>query len=46
MMIAPYMFQQTQQVTHSGSIPGDIVINRDREAAYHNLFTYYFIENP
>ena len=33
MMIARYLASQNQQVAHVGSIPGHIVIKRDREAA-------------
>ncbi|KAL5576009.1 hypothetical protein UlMin_017708 [Ulmus minor] len=43
---AHYIAQQNNQVTHGGSIPGHIVINRDRENADRNLFTDYFAENP
>ena len=32
--------------SHRGSIPGHIVINRDREQAARNLFNDYFAENP
>ena len=46
MMIARYLASQNQQVVHVGSIPGHIVINRDREAADRNLFEDYFAENP
>ena len=46
MMIASYMYDQSQQVIHGGSIPGHIVINRDRAAADRNLFADYFAENP
>ena len=34
------------QPTRGGSIPGHVVIIRDREAADHNLFNDYFSENP
>ncbi|KAL5546655.1 hypothetical protein UlMin_006342 [Ulmus minor] len=43
---AHYIAHQNNQVTHGGSIPGHIVINRDRENADRNLFTDYFAENP
>ena len=46
MMIIHYMYDQNQQVIHGGSIPGHIVINRDRAAADRNLFADYFAENP
>ena len=32
--------------THGGSIPGHIVINRNREAADNNLWNDYFSEHP
>ena len=44
-MIAHYLASQNQQVAHVGSILGHIVINRDWEAAYRNLFEDYFAEN-
>ncbi|XP_075507570.1 uncharacterized protein LOC142544402 [Primulina tabacum] len=37
---------QEQEVTHGGSIPGHIVIHRDREIADRNLFNDYFTDNP
>ena len=45
-LAAHYFAQQNNQVTYGGSIPGHIVINRDRENADRNLFIDYFIENP
>ncbi|KAL3334478.1 hypothetical protein AABB24_030952, partial [Solanum stoloniferum] len=46
-----YMFQQvlqnhTNEVFIGGSIPGHVVINRDREAADDNLFRDYFSATP
>ena len=38
--------QQNIQPIHGGSIPGHVVINRDREAADRILFDDYFAENP
>ena len=46
MILANYLNQQNNEVIHGGSVPGHIVINRDRENAYHNLFVDYFVENP
>ncbi|XP_062103112.1 uncharacterized protein LOC133814131 [Humulus lupulus] len=37
---------QNNEGSHRGSIPGHIVVNRDRENANHNLFNDYFAENP
>ncbi|KAM6575620.1 hypothetical protein CsatA_023947 [Cannabis sativa] len=37
---------QKNQCSRRGSIPGHIVINRDRENADRNLFNDYFAENP
>ena len=37
--------QLNNQPTRGGSIPGHVVIIRDREAADHNLFNDYFFEN-
>ena len=38
--------QQNIQPIHGGSIPGHVVINRDREAADRILFDDYFAEIP
>ena len=38
--------QLNNQRTHGGSVPGHVVINRNREAADRNLFNDYFSENP
>ena len=38
--------QLNNQRTHGGSVPGHVVINRNREAADRNLFNDYFLENP
>ena len=46
MILANYFNQQNNRVIHGGSIPGHVVINRDRETAYHNLFVDYFADNP
>ena len=40
-VIAHYLIEQQKQETHGGSIPGHIVINRDRENVDHNLFNDY-----
>ncbi|XP_062100905.1 uncharacterized protein LOC133806834 [Humulus lupulus] len=37
---------QNNEESHRGSIPGHIVVNRDRENADRNLFNDYFAENP
>ncbi|XP_062113995.1 uncharacterized protein LOC133825007 [Humulus lupulus] len=37
---------QNNEESHKGSIPGHIVVNRDRENADRNLFNDYFAENP
>ncbi|XP_062099075.1 uncharacterized protein LOC133804991 [Humulus lupulus] len=37
---------QKTKGSRRGSIPGHIVINRDRESANRNLFNDYFAENP
>ncbi|KAK3230274.1 hypothetical protein Dsin_002155 [Dipteronia sinensis] len=44
--IAQYLNQQNNQVTYGGSIPGHIVINRDRKSADSSLFNDYFVKNP
>ncbi|XP_075499908.1 uncharacterized protein LOC142538477 [Primulina tabacum] len=41
-----YIIHQEQEVTHGGSIPGHIVIHRDRKIADRNLFNDYFADNP
>ena len=38
--------QQHNLVSHGGSVPGHIFVNRDREAADHRLFNDYFADNP
>ena len=45
-IIAYYLSPQNNQLTHGGSIPGHIAINRDRENTDRNLFNDYFVENP
>ena len=45
-ILVNYFNQQNNQVTQSGSIPGHVVIHRDREIVDHNLFVDYFVENP
>ncbi|KAK2652897.1 hypothetical protein Ddye_012753 [Dipteronia dyeriana] len=45
-VMAQYLNQQNNPVTHRGSIPSHIVINRDRESVDRCLFYDYFIENP
>ena len=45
-IIDQYLIEQQKQETHGGSIPGRIVINRDRENADRNLFNDYFAPNP
>ncbi|KAK3218386.1 hypothetical protein Dsin_012356 [Dipteronia sinensis] len=44
--IDQYLNQQNNQVTHGGSIPGHIMINRDRESADCTLFNEYLSKNP
>ncbi|XP_020262310.1 uncharacterized protein LOC109838264 [Asparagus officinalis] len=46
MIIANNLRQQNYQPIHGGSIPGHVVINRDRETAHQNLVIDYFIDNP
>ena len=46
MILASYFNQQNNQVTHGGSIPGHVMIYRDREIADCSLFDDYFVENP
>ena len=46
MILANYFNQQNNRVTHGGSIPVHVVINRDQEIADHNLFIDYFADNP
>ncbi|XP_073033135.1 uncharacterized protein [Primulina eburnea] len=41
-----YINQQVNECPRRGSIPGHIVIHRDREIADQNLFNDYFAENP
>ncbi|XP_073304212.1 uncharacterized protein [Primulina huaijiensis] len=41
-----YINQQVNEGPRRGSIPGHIVIHRDREIADQNLFNDYFAENP
>ncbi|KAK3231021.1 hypothetical protein Dsin_002902 [Dipteronia sinensis] len=45
-VVTQYLNQQNNLVTRRGSIPGHIVINRDRESADRHLFYDYFTENP
>ncbi|KAK2651450.1 hypothetical protein Ddye_011306 [Dipteronia dyeriana] len=45
-VMAQYLNQQNKPVTRRGSIPGLIVINRDRESVDRRLFYDYFTENP
>ncbi|KAK2656386.1 hypothetical protein Ddye_009463 [Dipteronia dyeriana] len=45
-LLTQYLNQRSNRVTHGGSIPGNIVINRDRENASRNLINDYFTENP
>ena len=47
-MINKYYQNQRRNYStrHGGSIPGHIVVRRDREAAHHNLFNDYFSDNP
>ncbi|KAK3200611.1 hypothetical protein Dsin_024026 [Dipteronia sinensis] len=42
-VIAQYLNQQNNPLTRGGSIPGHIVINRDRENADCRLFYDYFV---
>ncbi|KAK2662951.1 hypothetical protein Ddye_001525 [Dipteronia dyeriana] len=44
--MAQYLNQQNNPVRRGGSIPGHIVINRDRKSADRRLFYDYFTENP
>ena len=47
MIIEYYQNQRCNCSTrHGGSIPGHIVVRRDRKAAHHNLFNDYFSDNP
>ena len=46
MIIEFHLRQQNNRVTHGGSIPGHVVINRDRENADRNLFNDYFSQTP
>ena len=47
MIIEYYQNQRRNcRTRHGGSIPGHIVVRRDREAAHHNLFNDYFSDNP
>ena len=47
-MIIEYYQNQGRNCStrHGGSIPGYIVVRRDREAAHQNLFNDYFSDNP
>ena len=45
-LITEYLNQQANVVIHGGSVPGHVVINRDREAADQRLFADYFANNP
>ena len=45
-LITEYLNQQANVVIHGGSVPGHVVINRDREAADQRLFADYFADNP
>ncbi|KAK2648985.1 hypothetical protein Ddye_016474 [Dipteronia dyeriana] len=44
--MAQYLNQQNNPLTRRGSIPGHIVINRDRKSADRSLFYDHFTENP
>ncbi|XP_042449170.1 uncharacterized protein LOC122034109 [Zingiber officinale] len=45
-VILKHLSEESDKGKHQGSIPGQIVINRNREAADRNLFNDYFAENP
>ncbi|XP_074589601.1 uncharacterized protein LOC141845444 [Curcuma longa] len=45
-VILNHLREESNKGKHRGSIPGHIVINRNREAADCNLFNDYFAENP
>ncbi|XP_042455767.1 uncharacterized protein LOC122040495 [Zingiber officinale] len=45
-VILKHPSEESDKGKHQGSIPGHIVINRNREAADRNLFNDYFAENP
>ncbi|XP_073021216.1 uncharacterized protein [Primulina eburnea] len=45
-LAASYAEQHEVEVKHGGTIPGHIVIPRDRELADRNLFNDYFADNP
>ncbi|XP_042387806.1 uncharacterized protein LOC121979893 [Zingiber officinale] len=45
-VILKHLSEESDKGKHQGSIPGHIVINRNREAADRNLFNDYFAENP
>ncbi|XP_047314080.1 putative nuclease HARBI1 [Impatiens glandulifera] len=46
MIIQQLLEQQNHQILNGGSVPGHIVINRDREAADRRLYNDYFSDNP
>ncbi len=46
LFLVHYLNQQNNQGIRRGSIPGHVVIVRDRENADHNLFNDYFADNP
>ena len=45
-LLMEYLNQQANVSIHGGSVPGHIVINRDREAADQRLFDDYFADTP
>ncbi|KAK6120693.1 hypothetical protein DH2020_045567 [Rehmannia glutinosa] len=45
-ILAQLLNHQESETNHRGSIPGHVVVNRDREIADRNLFNDYFAENP
>ena len=46
-MIEYYQNQRRNCSTrYGGSIPGHIIVRRDRETAHKNLFNDYFFDNP
>ncbi|XP_042425915.1 uncharacterized protein LOC122013754 [Zingiber officinale] len=45
-VILKHLSEESNKGKHQGSIPGHIVINRNREAVDRNIFNDYFTKNP
>lgn len=44
-ILANYLNQQSNELTHCGSTPNHVMINREQETLDYNLFIDYFTKN-